>query len=145
MIDYAKSLGYVDPTGGLVVGQSYGGTTAIALAAKAVPGVMGAVNFAGGGGGNPRVHPQRPCREDMLAELFADYGRTARMPTLWLYSENDMYFGARLPKGWFDGFVRRGGQGRFVTLPPHGEDGHSSFTRNPEAWRPHFERFLRGE
>jgi len=30
-----------------------------------------------------------------------------------------------------------------VQLPPYGEDGHGSFTRNPAAWRPAFEEFLR--
>ena len=51
VIGYAKGLPYVDPTKGLVVGQSFGGMTAITLAAKNIGGVTAAVNFAGGGGG----------------------------------------------------------------------------------------------
>lgn len=37
----------------IVMGQSYGGTTAIAFAARNPPGIRAAINFAGGGGGNP--------------------------------------------------------------------------------------------
>jgi dienelactone hydrolase len=141
VIDHAKAQPFVDIRRGLVVGQSFGGTTALTLAAKDVPGVLGAVNFAGGGGGNPIDSPEQPCRTDLLRALFADYGKTARIPTLWVYSENDRYWGPKLPREWFDGFIASGGKGRFVTLPPYKQDGHPSFTGQPDAWRPQFEAF----
>ena len=109
VIEYAKTLPYIDPGKGLVVGQSLGGATAIALASKNIPGVMAAVNFAGGGGGNPETQPERPCRDDLLKQLFASYGATAKIPTLWLYSENDKYFGKEKPQAWFRAFMERGG------------------------------------
>ncbi len=143
VIDYAKAQAYVDPARGLVVGQSFGGTTALVLAGKAIPGVLGAVNFAGGGGGSPTLHPQSPCRTDLLLELYSGYGKTARIPTLWVYSENDQYFGPRYPHDWFDGFIKAGGRGRFVLLPPYKADGHPSFTGQPAAWRPEFEAFVK--
>jgi dienelactone hydrolase len=143
VIEHARALPYVDGARGIVVGQSFGGATVIAVAAKNVPGVLAAVNFAGGGGGNPTGRPQDPCRADLLEQLFAGYGATARIPTYWLYSENDMYFGKELPQRWFKAFQAAGGRGEFVQLPPHGADGHASFTRNPSAWRPAFEDFLR--
>src|SRR5262249_29291271 len=68
----------------VVMGQSFGGTVAITIASQMPPGIQGAVNFSGGGGGNPDTHPQQPCSEPALRRMFADYGRTARMPTLWL-------------------------------------------------------------
>lgn len=140
---HAKAQSYVDPQRGLTVGQSFGGTTALTLAAKAVPGVLGAVNFAGGGGGNPIDSPEKPCRPDLLQELFAGYGKTSRIPTLWVYSENDRYWGPKLPREWFDGFVKSGGTGRFVQLPAYKQDGHSSFTGQPAAWRPQFDAFTK--
>jgi dienelactone hydrolase len=141
VIAHARRLPYVDQGRGLVVGQSFGGATAITMAARPVEGLMATVNFAGGGGGNP-ARPAQPCRPDMLRAMFADYGRSARIPTLWLYSENDRYFGVSQPRAWFDAFVAAGGRGSFIQLPANGDDGHSSFTRNPTAWRPHFEAFL---
>jgi dienelactone hydrolase len=142
VIAYAKARPYVEPNRGLVVGQSFGGTTAIALAAKGVPGVMAAVNFAGGGGGNPETQPQRPCRADLMGALFASYGATAKIPTLWFYSENDQFWGPTIPHAWFKGFVDKGGNGKFVQLPPYKENGHPIFTGNPAAWKMPFEEFL---
>ena len=147
VIEYARSRPYVDAARGVAVGQSFGGATAIALAAKAPPGVVAAVNFAGGGGGNPVTQPERPCFPERLAQLFASYGKTARIPTLWLYAENDRYFGAKLPLEWFEAFRAAGGNGEFVPLPKLdpalGDDGHATFTRAPSTWQPHFEAFLR--
>ena len=143
VIEFAKSRPYVDPSRGIVMGQSFGGTIAIAIAARNIPGILGAVNLAGGAGGRPESHPDQPCRPDFIAALFTSYGRTAKIPTLWLYSENDRYWGPELPRTWHKGFSDAGGTGTFVKLPPHGDDGHSTFTSNPAAWRPAFEEFLK--
>jgi len=144
LISHVKGLPYVDSMKGLVVGQSFGGTIAIAIAAKNVPGVLATVNFAGGGGGNPELHPGRPCRPDLLGDLFASYGSAAKSPTLWLYSENDLFMGKEAPREWFRLFQEKGGKGEFVQLPAFGKDGHGSFSSNPAAWRPAFEAFTRG-
>src|SRR5205823_11871942 len=48
VLEHAKTLPYVDASRGVVVGQSFGGATAIAVAAMNPPGVVAAVNFAGG-------------------------------------------------------------------------------------------------
>jgi CubicO group peptidase (beta-lactamase class C family) len=142
VIAYAKSQAYVDPERGLVAGQSFGGTMAIGLAAEGVPGVRAAVNFAGGGGGRPKTHPGQPCDPDKLQALFAHYGGQARIPTLWVYSENDQYWGPELPRKWHSAFTTAGGEGRFVQIPAFKADGHSSFTGQPQAWKPAFEAFL---
>ena len=138
----ARKLPYVDLRRGLVVGQSFGGMTTIALAARGLPGLVGAINFAGGAGGNPREHPEKPCSAERLAALYRSYGEVAQVPTLWLYSENDRYWGKQLPRQWFRGFVEAGGKGRFVQLPAYQDNGHGIFSGNPGAWRPAFERFL---
>ena len=139
----AMNLTYVDLSRGIVVGQSFGGMTSIAISARGMPGLVGAVNFAGGGGGNPSGRPENPCSAYRLATLYKDYGATSKVPTLWLYSENDRYWGPALPKKWFSGFVDAGGKARFVQLPPYKEDGHGIFTGNSSSWKPAFEEFLR--
>lgn len=147
VIEFARSRPYVDPARGLAVGQSYGGATAVALAARNPEGIVATVNFAGGGGGDPKGRPGNPCRNDLLEALYAGYGTTARIPSLWLYSENDRYWGKDKPHAWFAGFKAKGAPGLFVQLPPLppelGDDGHATFTRHPSAWRPPFEAFLR--
>ena len=132
----------VDRTRAVIVGQSFGGTVSIAAAARQVPGLVGTVNFAGGGGGNPKTQAQRPCSPQAMQALFAQYGRSARIPTLWLYTENDQYFGPTLPREWFQAFRTAGGAGEFFQFPPYGDDGHSLFSRFPEVWQPRVAEFL---
>ncbi len=126
----------------VVMGQSFGGTTAITLASLQPAAVQAAINFAGGGGGNPQTHAQDPCSQLALERLFRDYGKTSRMPTLWIYSENDMYFGPTLPKTWFAAFQASGGVGEYVLFPPLGDNGHLLFSRAPEQWQPRVQQFL---
>jgi dienelactone hydrolase len=141
-LEFASTLPYVDAARGIVVGQSFGGTTAIAVAALGAKGLLGAVNFAGGGGGDPVARPRDPCGAALLTDLFAAYGARSRVPTLWLYSENDRYFGIEHPRRWFDAFANAGGTGTLVVLPPFKDDGHGSFSGNPPAWQPAFEAFI---
>lgn len=51
---------------GIVIGQSYGGLTAVGVAARNLSGIQAVFNFAGGGGGNPDKFPGNPCRSDLL-------------------------------------------------------------------------------
>jgi dienelactone hydrolase len=143
VIKTAEKLAYVDLSRGVVAGQSFGGMTAITLSSMKFPGMLGAINFAGGGGGNPKKRPGNPCSADRLLKLFEEYGAASSIPTLWLYSENDRYWGPDLPGKWCAAFVAAGGKAEFTSLPAHGEDGHSSFTANPDAWKPAFEKFIR--
>jgi len=129
----------------VVVGQSYGGATSIAVAALNPAGTVAAINFAGGGGGDPKERARSPCSPQRLERLFAKYGETARVPTLWIYSANDMYFGADLPQQWFKAFQAGGGAGRFVQVPPYGDDGHATFVRAPAVWQPIVAEFLRSQ
>jgi dienelactone hydrolase len=127
----------------VVAGQSFGGATAVALAAMNPAGVQGTINFAGGGGGRPDTHPHNPCVPSKLLELFQGYGKTARMPTLWVYSENDQYWGPKLPVDWFEAFKAAGGQGEFVALPPVPDnEGHRAFSRASQHWQPRVREFL---
>ena len=142
VIELAKSKPWIDPTRGIVVGQSYGGTTSIALAARNIPGVLAAINFAGGGGGDPKNRPQQPCGVEKLTSLFASYGKTAKIPTAWMYSPSDLYWGPDIPRQWFDAFRKEGGKGEFIALPPIQPDGHLSFSRNRNAWSVPLEKFL---
>jgi dienelactone hydrolase len=125
------------------MGQSFGGATAITVAAMNPPGVQATINFAGGGGGNPATMPQNPCATPLLERMFSTYGKTARIPTLWVYTENDMFFGPKFPKQWFDAFKAAGGVGEYVLFPPNGESGHGLFTQAPEVWRTRIIEFLR--
>jgi dienelactone hydrolase len=126
----------------VVMGQSYGGAAAVTIAALNPPGVQAAINFAGGGGGNPKTQPQRPCGPQLLERMFGNYGKTARIPMLWVYTENDMYFGLTLPREWHQAYVAAGARAQFVQFPPQTEDGHLLFSRHPGLWQPRVAEFL---
>jgi dienelactone hydrolase len=143
VLEYLRGWKEVAKDRAVILGQSFGGTTAITIAAKNTPGVQATINFAGGGGGDPKAHPQKPCGGDRLTQMFAQYGTTARLPTLWIYSENDQYFGPKWPKTWFAAYRKAGGPGEFEQYPPVGEDGHPLFTLAPKWWQPRVLTFLR--
>lgn len=143
VLDYMKAQPEVAPDRSVVLGQSYGGATSIAVAALNPAGVLGTVNFAGGGGGNPKDRPGAPCAPHLMERLYAEYGKSARLPTLWIYAENDRYFGPKLPQQWFNAFQAAGGRGQFLQLGPHGDDGHRLFVAFPGSWHPPVAAFLR--
>jgi dienelactone hydrolase len=143
VLRHARMLPYVDLSRGIVMGTSFGGMTAIKLTTLNLPGLKGAVNFSGGVGGDPKGHPENPCSPQRLDQLYRSYGAKAKVPSLWLYSPNDLYWGPRLPTQWFRSFVNAGGNARFVALPPYRDNGHMIFTGDPHAWMPAFESFLR--
>jgi len=142
VIEHAKRRADIDRTRVVVAGQSFGGATSIAVAARNPDGVVASINFAGGSGGNPETRPGEPCLPRWLEALFGEYGKTSRIPTLWVYTENDRYFGPHHTKTWFEAFKAGGGAGEFVLLPAFGNDGHALFTRGFEIWRPIVGRFL---
>lgn len=128
---------------GVVMGQSVGGLLTVSLAARNAPRVVAYVNFAGGSGGDPKTRPGQPCGPEKLAQAYAHYGAKARTPVLWLYSANDLYWGADYPREWFAAFRKAGGRGRFVELPAFSSDGHRSFVGNRSAWSGAVEQFLK--
>ncbi|MBG06234.1 MAG: dienelactone hydrolase [Rhodospirillaceae bacterium] len=125
----------------LVVGQSAGGIGAVAVAAKNPPGVVAAINFAGGRGS--RSHGE-VCSEGELVDAFETFGETARMPTLWVYAENDGFFNPRLARRFYEAFTEAGGKADLIQTGPFGRDGHGLFSYNGiSRWRPMVDDFLR--
>ena len=80
--------------------RRWAGSAAIATAAKNPPGVVAYINFAGGTGGNGTRAPEHSCGSDAMESLMRTLGRTNRVPGLWLYAQNDLYWGSRWPVAW---------------------------------------------
>ena len=145
VIDLARRRPDIDAKRIVVMGQSFGGATTIALSARAPTGVVAAINFAGGSGGDPATRPGEPCFPELLQAVFRDYGKSARLPTLWIYTENDQFFRPLYTRAWFDAYQSQGGQGDFVLLPSFQQNGHLLFSRGFDIWRPIVENFLKGQ
>jgi dienelactone hydrolase len=101
----------------LLVGQSMGGLATIAAAADSPPGVVGYINFSGGAGGNPARSPGRSCDAEAMSALMAEFGKITRVPNLWLYAENDLYWGPDSPRAWHAAYAK-GGARRNSSSPP---------------------------
>jgi dienelactone hydrolase len=108
----------------LLIGQSAGGFGVVAATARNPAGVFGAINVAGGRLGGPE---NERCTPDRLVAAAETFGKTAKVPTLWLYSENDSYFNPDLSRALVSAYGGAGGRAVYVLLPPFKDDGHKMF------------------
>lgn len=124
IIDYMAAQKMAQPKNVIVVGQSAGGWAALALSSKNSPEIRAIITFAAGRGGRVDGKPNNNCAPDRLVDAAAEFGRTARTPTLWIYAENDTFFGPALSKRMHDAYTGSGGLAEYRMLPPFGDDGH---------------------
>jgi dienelactone hydrolase len=138
-IAYARTLANVDASQIVVIGQSVGGLVTVALGARNPAGVVGIVNFAGG------------IREDQcdvwaqnVARAFASFGRTSRMPALFIYGDNDSYFPQPLPQQFFDAYQAAGGHATMIDFGAFERDSHTLFHRESgePIWMPAVAHFF---
>ncbi len=144
VIDYMSKKKIIQPGKVVVVGQSGGGWGSIALASRNPSSVRAIVTFAAGRGGRVDGKPDNNCAPDKLVAATGEFGQTARVPMLWIYAENDSYFGPKLTKRMHDAFLAAGGNAEYRMLPPFGSDGHFMID-SPDAvpiWSPLVRRFL---
>jgi dienelactone hydrolase len=146
IIDYMTDQKLVVPDKTIVVGQSAGGWAAIALSSRNVRGVRAIITFAAGRGGRVDGKPNNNCAPDKLVAATGEFGQTARVPMLWIYIENDTFFGPALSKRMHRAYTEAGGMAEYHLLPPFGNDGHFLID-SPDAiplWAPLVSQFLDG-
>jgi dienelactone hydrolase len=144
VIDFMEKEALVAPGKAIVVGQSGGGWGAIALSSLNPSSVRAIITFAAGRGGRVDGKPNNNCAPDKLVEVTRDFGTKSRIPMLWIYSENDTYFGPDLANRMHKAFTEAGGKAEFRMFPPFGSDGHF-FIDAAEAipiWSPVVSQFL---
>ena len=119
-----------------------GGLASAAYAATQPTGLMGYVNFAGGAGGNPLDLAGVPCQPERLTQAYAEFGRTTRAPNLWIYTENDQYFGPQCSRTWHRAFAAGGSPSQFLMQAPFTNDGNKLLSEGLTLWRPLMDNFL---
>jgi dienelactone hydrolase len=144
VIDFMEKEATVAPGKAIVVGQSGGGWGAIALSSLNPPSVRAIITFAAGRGGRVDGKPNNNCAPDKLVEATRNFGMKSRIPMLWIYSENDTYFGPDLANRMHEAFTAAGGKAEFQMLPPFGSDGHFLIDAADAVpiWSPLVSRFL---
>jgi len=136
-----RALRIVRPDRILLVGQSAGGFGVVAAISRNPAGVFGAINIAGGRLGGEE---DARCAPERLVAANAAYGETGRVPSLWLYTENDSYFGPDLSRAMVSAYGGAGGRAVYILLPPYKDDGHRMFgdAEGLGLWTPYAASFL---
>jgi dienelactone hydrolase len=142
-VAYLSSRPEVDTSRFITVGVSAGGLATVALTADPPPGLVAAISFAGGRGSRK---PDEVCNPDDLIRAFSRLGKTSRIPMLWVYSENDHFFGPKIAAQLYRAFTGSGGSASFVHAAAFRQDGHGLFSASGiPIWTAMVDEFLSAE
>ncbi len=133
----------IDGSRVIAAGQSGGGFAVTALASKPPAGLVGVVSLSGGRG-SPQSY--RNHNEEALVGAFAEFGTTARVPALWLYSMTDRFFWPEFVDRMVTAYAKGGAPVRLDRVGPlwFAGDGHALVRPGGrELWRPRITAFLR--
>jgi dienelactone hydrolase len=140
-LEQLRAQPWVDGQRVILLGKSTGGFAVLAAAARNPQGVVGILDFAGGRGS---LRPDYVCREDQLLATVEQYGATAKIPSQWVWSENDHYFSPDLAHQMLGAYTSHGAPAQLAVLPAFGEDGHELLYEAPvQTWWPTVESFLK--
>ena len=144
VVEFMARQPFVQPNSTIVAGISTGGWASLALASRNPANVSAIINFAGGRGGHAGGRANSVCGEARLVQAAGEYGHTAKIPSVWLYSENDFYFGPPLATAMASAWKSAGAPVQLSVLPPYRDEGHD--IANDQAgwtvWGPIVDRFL---
>jgi dienelactone hydrolase len=139
-IAYLSTRPEVDASRIISVGISAGGFATVALTAEPPPGLVAAISFAGGRGSK---RPDEVCNVDELVRTFGDFGKKSRVPMLWVYAENDHFFGPQIATRFYQAFTATGGKAILVRAAAFRKDGHGLFSLGGiPIWTPMVDNFL---
>ena len=130
----------IDISHTVVIGQSHGGLTTMAVGALKLSQVVGLVNFAGG----LRVESCDRWRTE-LTRAMGDYGADARVPSLWFYGDNDEYFNVDTWQGMYKAYTDGGAPARMVAFGKFRDNSHAMFgsAAGLRIWVPEVRDFFR--
>jgi dienelactone hydrolase len=139
-LEFAREQKWIDADRIVVAGQSYGGLATMALGTQELPGVRALINFAGG----LRDDSNGCGWRSSLVSAFAEYGAQNKIPSLWMYGQNDSLFGPELVARMHDAFEQAGGKARLVEYAAFKRDAHGMLaSRDGEKiWLADTMRFL---
>ncbi len=138
-VAYMSKESYVDASRIVVAGTSHGGLATIAYGMRAAPGVRGLINFSGG-------LRQDACSgwEDNLTQAFEAYGEKVRVPSIWLYGDNDSIWSSALTQRMYTAYVGHGASAKMIDFGSYKNDAHRLVVDRDGVpiWWPSVDAFL---
>jgi len=138
---WMKTRPELDASRVIVAGQSAGGFTAMYLASQNLKGLIGAIDFAGGRTNMSEIQSPNYLNR-MMVDGFAELGKATRIPTLWVFAENDSRYTAETIRASYEAFQAAGSKGRLLLSPPIEGDGHFIYQK-PKFWRLGLKEYLK--
>jgi dienelactone hydrolase len=128
-----------DPSRMIAIGASAGGVAVTALAARNPKGLAAVVNISGG------LRFDTCNKDDSLIAAMRTFGKTSRVPSLWVYAKNDRLFDPDIAYRMHSAFLGAGADVKLVMLGSLGRDGHTIFDTpiGRDQWLPEMDAFLR--
>jgi dienelactone hydrolase len=127
----------------IAIGNSVGGGTVLAFAARQPKGLRAVINISGG----VRIIQSdgTQCAADALPSAMTAFGARTKVPTLWLYAENDSLFGPELVRDMREAYAKSGGRVDLEMFPALEQDGHALFSdlKGRIKWLVSLDKFLR--
>jgi dienelactone hydrolase len=121
-IDEAAKMPGVDARKIALVGESRGGFLSVAYAAQGArrARVLAVVNFVGGW----VAQAEDNCSVDFNQVAFRRFGRTTRVPELWLYGDHDPFYATPSIRSYPKAFADGGGKVSFDLIEGVPNNGH---------------------
>lgn len=139
-LDYLKTRPEIDSRRVILAGHSAGGYSVMYIASTRPAGVIGAINFSGGRTDATGAEGAGSLNR-MMVRGFEQLGRTTRIPSLWVFAENDSRYSAATIRASHAAYVKAGGAARLALNAPIAGDGHFIYHR-PDLWRDALKEFL---
>ncbi|MSP49024.1 MAG: hypothetical protein EXQ95_06820 [Alphaproteobacteria bacterium] len=127
VVRYLRTLPAVRKDRVLLVGQSAGGFGVVAASGRNPEGVFAILNFAGGRGAHQGEDADENCAPDRLVQAMRTFASGAKVPSLWLYTQNDSSFEPALSRRMADAYKAGGGNAEYLLLPAFKKEGHNMF------------------
>jgi pimeloyl-ACP methyl ester carboxylesterase len=110
------------------------------IASQSPTGLIGAIDFSGGRTNMTSVNGPSHLNQ-MMVDGFFEFGKTTRIPTLWVFAENDSRYTANTIRASHEAFQAAGGKARLLLNPPIEGDGHH-IHHKPVLWRAALKEYL---